>query len=84
MFLRWLYSRIGRFDGISFDVKISYPYFVVFQEMKNTNEDQDQMSTSSTLTGSSGRSVPVGDVHVEFTEVKRNHNLSYLRELDFS
>ena len=84
MFHRWLQTKIGRFDGISFDVKISYPYFVVFQKMENPNGDQDQMSTSSTLTGSSGRSVPVEDVHVEFSEVKRNHNLSYLRELDFS
>lgn len=43
-------------------------------KMENTNEDQDQMSTSSTLTGSSGRSVPVEDVHVEFSELSNVAN----------
>ncbi|RMX54539.1 hypothetical protein pdam_00004595 [Pocillopora damicornis] len=42
--------------------------------MENPNEDQDQMSTSSSLTGSSGRSVPVEDVHVEFSELSNVAN----------
>ena len=35
--------------------------------MENPNEDQDQMSTSSTLTGSSERSLLLVDMNVEFS-----------------
>lgn len=52
--------------------------------MENPNEDQDQIATSTTLMGSSGRPVPVEDIHVEFSEVTRNHNLSNLDMRDFS
>lgn len=37
--------------------------------MENPNEDQDQIATSSTLMGSSGRPVPVEDIHVQFAEL---------------
>lgn len=46
--------------------------------MENPIEDQDQMFTSSTSMSSSERSLPVENVHVEFSEVTKNYNLSHL------
>lgn len=37
--------------------------------MENPNEDQNQIATSSTLMGSSGRPVPVEDMDVQFSEL---------------
>ena len=44
--------------------------FLLFQKMENSNENQDQMSNSPTLTGSDRRPVAVENIHVESTEVK--------------